>query len=76
MKTIRLTIDEDLLRNDNLTQELKTTRSAFVRKALEESVTNYETERLEAKHEKGYRKHPVMRDEFSVCEKERAWGDE
>jgi hypothetical protein len=30
---------------------------------------------LEAEHRKGYERHPVSKDEFSVWEKERNWGD-
>ena len=77
MRTIQMTLDEDLVKKvDAIASELKTTRSAFTRDALREAVQQYTIRRLEMKHRKGYADHPVKKEEFSVWEKEQNWGDE
>jgi metal-responsive CopG/Arc/MetJ family transcriptional regulator len=77
MKTIQMTIDEDLVKSvDRLSKQLKTSRSAFTRKALREAIARCRTEQLERRHYEGYAQHPVAADEFSAWEKEQAWGDE
>ena len=76
MKTIQMTLDEDLVKAvDRISKQLNTTRSAFTRQALREALSRYSTEQLEQKHKKGYEKHPVTADEFSVWDEEQAWGD-
>jgi len=77
MRTIQMTLDEDLVKKvDAIAKELQTTRSAFTRDALREAVQQYNLRRLELKHRKGYAVHPVNEEEFSVWEKEQNWGDE
>ncbi len=77
MRTIQMTLDEDLLKAvDRVSKELCTTRSAFTRKALREALGRYHVEQLEQKHRKGYERQPVSEDEFTVWEPEQAWGDE
>lgn len=77
MKTIQMTLDEDLVKAvDRVSKELHTNRSAFARKALREALARYSLERLERKHREGYERHPVDADEFSVWEAEQTWGDE
>ena len=77
MKTVQMTLDEDLVKEvDRVSKLLHTTRSAFTRKALREALARYSMEKLERKHRQGYERHPVATDEFSVWEKEQAWGDE
>ena len=77
MKTVQMTLDEDLVKEvDRVSKLLHTTRSAFTRKALREALVRYSLEKLERKHRQGYERHPVAADEFSVWEKEQAWGDE
>ena len=77
MKTIQMTLDEDLVKAvDRISKQLNTTRSAFTRQALREALSRYSTEQLEQKHKKGYERHPVTADEFSVWEVEQVWGDE
>jgi metal-responsive CopG/Arc/MetJ family transcriptional regulator len=77
MKTIQMTLDEDLVKAvDHVSKLLNTSRSAFTRKALREALERYRTEQLERSHRKGYEKQPVAADEFSVWEEEQAWGDE
>ena len=77
MKTIQMTLDEDLVQAvDRVSKQLRTNRSAFTRKALREALARYNLEQLERKHRQGYERHPIGGDEFSVWEKEQAWGDE
>ncbi len=76
MKTVQMTLDEDLVKSvDRLSKQLKTSRSAFTRKALREAIARCRTEQLERRHREGYAQNPVVSDEFSVWEKEQAWGD-
>ncbi len=77
MKTIQMTLDEELVKAvDRVSKQLKTTRSAFTRKALREALARHTIEKMECKHREGYARHPAAADEFSVWEKEQAWGDE
>lgn len=72
-----MTLDDDLVKAvDRVSKELCTSRSAFARKALRDALTRYKVEQLEHKHRRGYERHPVATDEFSVWETEQAWGDE
>ena len=74
MRTIQLTLDDDLVELvDRIVEELKTTRSAFTRKALREALDRLQVRRLEEKHRKGYESHPVNKDEFSAWENEQVW---
>ena len=77
MRTIQMTLDDDLVKAvDRVSKQLKTSRSAFTRKALRDALSRINIERLELKHREGYEKSPVTVDEFSVWESEQAWGDE
>jgi metal-responsive CopG/Arc/MetJ family transcriptional regulator len=77
MKTVQMTLDEDLVKAvDRVSKKLQTSRSAFTRKALREALARYDLEQLERKHRKGYERRPVATDEFSDWKKEKAWGDE
>lgn len=77
MKTIQMTLDEDLVQAvDRVAKQLHTNRSAFTRKALREALSRYGIEQLEQQHRHGYEHHPAAADEFSVWETEQAWGDE
>ncbi len=76
MKTIQMTIDEALLEEvDLVSQDLKTSRSAFIRAALQLAIRRHAVEKLEQQHAKGYAKHPVRPSEFDVWETEQAWGE-
>ena len=76
MKTIQMTLDEDLVAAvDRLTRRLKTTRSAFARDALREALAKYRVKELEQKHRLGYEKNPVAAGEFDVWEPEQQWGE-
>ena len=77
MRTIQMTIDEDLVKEvDRVSKELKTNRSAFTRKALREAVARYNIEQMERAHKNGYGRNPVLDDEFSAWEAEQVWVDE
>ena len=77
MRTIQMTLDDELVESvDRIIKELKTTRSAFTRQALQEAIDRLNTRRLEEKHRKGYELHPVNIGKFRVWENEQDWGDE
>lgn len=77
MKTVQMTLDEDLIHAvDSAAKELRTTRSAFTRAALQRAIARIRMEKLEERHRQGYLKKPVSEGEFSVWEKEQKWGDE
>ena len=60
MKTVQMTLDEDLVKAaDRVSKHLHTSHSAFTRKALREAITRYSLEQLEHKHRQGYKRHPV-----------------
>jgi len=72
-----MTLDDELVDNvDQIVKQLKTTRSAFARKALKDALIKVNSRLLEQKHKKGYVQRPVDIKEFSVWESEQAWGDE
>jgi metal-responsive CopG/Arc/MetJ family transcriptional regulator len=76
MRTIQMTLDDDLVAAiDRVVRKLKTTRSAFTRKALKDAVNQVNVDMLEKKHKKGYERHPVGKTEFSVWESEQEWGE-
>ncbi len=74
MKTIQMTIDENLLKNvDKARKKLKTSRSEFIRRAMHKYLNELNTRDLEKIHREGYKKYPVRKDEFDVWENEQAW---
>ena len=57
MKTIQMTIDERLLKLvDKMSRARKTTRSAFIRDALEAEIWRTRMRDEEARHAEGYAK--------------------
>jgi metal-responsive CopG/Arc/MetJ family transcriptional regulator len=77
MRTVQMTLDDELVDAvDKVAKKLKTTRSAFTRDALRNALDHLRSEELERKHRRGYERHPVSSDEFSVWEKEQDWGEE
>jgi len=77
MRTVQLTLDEDLVKEvDAMAVSLGTTRSAFARQALKASLDRIREEALERKHREGYRRKPVRPREFHPWEAEQAWGAE
>jgi metal-responsive CopG/Arc/MetJ family transcriptional regulator len=76
MKTIQMTIDEPLLTEvDRVIQALDTTRSAFIREALQLALWRHRLTELERKHAEGYARHPVEPGEFDGWEAEQVWGE-
>ena len=77
MRTIQMTLDDDLVEAvDRVSKQLRTSRSAFTRKALRGALARHNIEQLERKHRQGYERLPAAADEFSVWETAQAWGDE
>jgi metal-responsive CopG/Arc/MetJ family transcriptional regulator len=71
-----MTLDDELVATvDEVVKKLKTTRSAFARKALRNAVKQVNINLLEKKHKKGYGQHPVDKMEFSAWESEQEWID-
>jgi metal-responsive CopG/Arc/MetJ family transcriptional regulator len=76
MRTIQMTLDDDLVAAvDSVVKKLKTTRSAFTRKALKDAIRQENITMLEKKHKRGYELYPVGKTEFSIWESEQEWGD-
>ena len=77
MKTVQMTLDENLVRSvDRVVKKTHTTRSAFTRDALRDALAKFNVARLEQRHRKGYEILPVNKAEFSMWEDEQEWGDE
>lgn len=76
MKTVQMTLDEDLVKAvDEVVRKLGTSRSAFTRQALDRALAQVRIEEQERCHRDGYARHPVTDKEFSVWEQEQDWGD-
>ena len=76
MKTIQMTIDEPLLAEvDQAIKALNTTRSAFIRQALQLALQRYKILEMEKKQMEGYAKYPVEPGEFDIWQAEQVWGD-
>jgi len=76
MKTVQMTLDEDLVKAvDDAAKKLGTTRSGFTRDALRSALKELQVKQLESRHREGYKRKPVKPGEFSDWEAEQAWGD-
>jgi metal-responsive CopG/Arc/MetJ family transcriptional regulator len=76
MKTVQMTLDEELVRQvDALAKKLKTSRSAFAREALRAAIRQEKVAELERRHRRGYELHPAGADEFGAWEAEQDWGE-
>lgn len=74
MKTVQMTLDEDLIASvDKVAKSLGTTRSAFTRQALKSALMEVRIKKLERKHREGYKRRPVRQEEFGVWESEQVW---
>jgi metal-responsive CopG/Arc/MetJ family transcriptional regulator len=74
VKTIQMTIDEGLLAEvDQVIRDLRTTRSAFIRDALQLALRQHAIAEMERKHAAGYARHPVEPGEFDVWQAEQVW---
>jgi len=75
VKTIQMTIDERLLKLvDKVSRAKKTSRSAFIRDALEAALRRQKICEDEIRHSEGYARQPVARGEFDVWVNEQDWG--
>jgi metal-responsive CopG/Arc/MetJ family transcriptional regulator len=75
MKTIQMTIDERLLKLvDRMCQSRNTTRSAFIRDALEAAIRRARIRDEEKRHAEGYARRPVAPGEFDAWTDEQDWG--
>ena len=76
MKTIQMTIEEDLLeRVDRVIRPLGVARSAFIRQALESELHQMAIRQMEQQQIDGYMNFPVKKGEFSGWEVEQIWGE-
>lgn len=74
MKTVQMTLDEDLIASvDKAAKRLGTSRSAFARQALKSALKDIRMRELEEKHREGYKRKPVKRGEFHEWEAEQVW---
>lgn len=74
MKTVQMTLDEDLVTAvDRVVRRLGTSRSAFTREALRDALSRVRVRSLEQKQRDGYARKPVRRGEFDVWEREQSW---
>ena len=75
MKTIQMTIDERLLKLvDKMSRAGKTSRSAFIRDALEAKIRRERIREEEVRHSEGYGQKPVALGEFEIWLSEQDWG--
>ena len=75
MKTIQMTIEEELLQEvDRTTLALHTTRSAFIRAALQAALHRHAIAALERQHAQGYAAHPGDTQELEEWRDEQEWG--
>jgi metal-responsive CopG/Arc/MetJ family transcriptional regulator len=75
VKTIQMTIDERLLKLvDKMSRARKTSRSAFIRDALEAEIRRQRIREDEMRHAEGYTRKPVAPGEFGVWVSEQDWG--
>jgi metal-responsive CopG/Arc/MetJ family transcriptional regulator len=65
LKTVQMTIEDALLEDvDQLIEELGTTRSAFIRSALQAALKKHRKRLLERKHAEGYKKLDEQDDDW------------
>ena len=76
-KIIKVSMDTELLgRIDRRVKQLGSTRSAFASVALRAALDRSEDTESEERHRAGYRNIPSTHREFSVPDKDLAWGDD
>ena len=75
MRTIQMTIDDALLKLvDKMSRARRTTRSAFIRQALQAEIRRQHIRDEERRHADGYARKPVVPGEFDVWLQEQDWG--
>lgn len=76
MKTVQMTIDEELLSEvDDVIQSLRTTRSAFIRGALQLALHRYHIDMLERQQAEGYARYPSTAADVDEWAAEQVWGE-
>ncbi len=71
MKTIQLSIDEDLLAQVNQAiEQQKTTLTIFLKESIIHYLNRLKIKEMEKQHREGYGKYPVQKGEFDVWEEE------
>lgn len=76
MKTIQMTLDEDLIEElDGAVKKMGTSRSAFTRQALRAALSRLREMEMEERDIAGYREKPIQADEFSDWENEQIWAE-
>lgn len=76
MKTVRLTLDAELLAEvDAAVQTLGTNRSAFLCDALRDALRQLSIREREEIHAAGYARRPVRAGEFDGWDAEQVWPD-
>ena len=74
MKTIQMTLDEELLNQvDKTRKNLRKTRSEFIRESLKNMLNELKIKGMEKQHKEGYQKKPVKQGEFDLWEDEQVW---
>lgn len=75
MKTIQMTIDEALLTSvDRVIASLGTTRSSFIREALQLALQRQQILAMEQQHAAAYQVQPSTREENEGWDAIRSWG--
>lgn len=71
LKTVQITFDEELLNAvDTAVRGIGTSRSAFLRDALQQALKQLQIAALERQHIAGYERFPVEPGEFDVWQNE------
>ena len=69
-----MTLDPELVKQvDRAAKRLKTTRSAFTRRALTDALQRLRVGEQEERHRRGYADKPVKPGEFDSWESEQVW---
>lgn len=74
MKTIQLTLDDDLLdRVNRAIAQQQTSLALFMKESLIHYLHKLKIKEMEKQHKDGYSKHPIEKGEFDVWEDEQIW---
>ena len=77
MKTIQLALDVATLEElDKVTEEMGTTRTAYLRNLVRQALRQRRIKELERQHAEAYTRRPVQPGEFDIPEEDLAWGEE
>ncbi len=74
MKTIQLTLDDDLLdRVNQAIAQQQTSLTLFIKESLIHYLHKLKIKEMEKQHREGYSKQPVQNGEFDIWEDEQVW---